>query len=99
MKIIITGALGHIGSQLIREIPLDFPEAEVIMLDNLVTQRYCSLFKLPQNGKYRFIETDILTEILTVFKNATDLDSYFGIFFIFFSFLATAASGAQINSK
>jgi len=60
MKIVVTGALGHIGSRLIRELPKIIPGAEVVMLDNLLTQRYCSLFNLPPEGKYRFIEADIL---------------------------------------
>ena len=33
MKIIVTGALGHIGSKLIRELPARFPGAEIIMVD------------------------------------------------------------------
>lgn len=60
MKIVITGALGHIGSRVIREIPLAFPEAEIVMIDNMLTQRYCSLFNLPADGKYRFVEADVL---------------------------------------
>ena len=40
MKIVITGALGHIGSRLIREIPAWFEGAEIRMLDNLSSQRY-----------------------------------------------------------
>jgi UDP-glucose 4-epimerase len=60
MKIVVTGALGHIGSQLIRELPTVFPEAEIVMIDNLSTQRYCSLFNLPSFGRYRFLETDVL---------------------------------------
>jgi len=59
MKIVVTGALGHIGSSLIRELPNDFPNAEIIMVDNLMTQRYCSLFDLPKHGNYRFIEADV----------------------------------------
>ena len=47
MKIVVTGALGHIGSRLIRELPTMFPEAEIVLIDNLSTQRYCSLFNLP----------------------------------------------------
>ena len=60
MKIVVTGALGHIGSKVIREMALFDPEAEIVMLDNFLTQRYCSLFNLPVQGRYRFIETDIL---------------------------------------
>ena len=60
MKIVVTGALGHIGSRVIREIPFAFPQAEIAMIDNFLTQRYCSLFNLPANGKYRFIEADLL---------------------------------------
>ena len=65
MKIVVTGALGHIGSQLIRELPMAFPEAEIVLIDNLSTQRYCSLFNLPTTGQYRFLETDVLTADLT----------------------------------
>jgi len=60
MKIVVTGALGHIGSRLIRELPASIPDGEIIMVDNLSTQRYASLFDLPSGGKYRFIEADLL---------------------------------------
>ncbi|HEX3085688.1 MAG TPA: SDR family oxidoreductase [Pyrinomonadaceae bacterium] len=59
-KIVVTGALGHIGSRLIRELPDKFPHAEILLLDDLSTQRYCSLFELPAAGKFEFIEADIL---------------------------------------
>ena len=59
MKIVVTGALGHIGSRLIRDLPFSFPGCEILMIDNLMTQRYCSLFNLPKEGNYRFIEGDI----------------------------------------
>ena len=61
MKIVVTGALGHIGSALIRQLPLHFPKAEIVMLDNMMTQRYPSLFDLPAAGRYQFIETDVRT--------------------------------------
>lgn len=59
MKIIITGALGHIGSYLIRRLPDFFNQPEIIMIDNLSTQRYSSLFNLPNHARYRFVEADI----------------------------------------
>jgi len=60
MKIVVTGALGHIGSRLIRELPNAFPGAEIFMIDNMLTQRYPSLFNLPAGVDYRFLEGDVL---------------------------------------
>src|ERR1700733_1284457 len=59
MKIVVTGALGHIGSALIRQLPLLFPDAEIVMVDNMMTQRYASLFDLPAVGRYQFVEADV----------------------------------------
>lgn len=58
-RILITGALGHIGSGLIHSmVPDEFKE--VRMVDNLSTQRYASLFNLPEGVNFTFIEDDIL---------------------------------------
>ncbi len=60
MKMAITGALGHIGSGLIHGLrPGEFDE--VVLVDNLSTQRYCSLFHLPRGIPFRFVEADIRT--------------------------------------
>jgi UDP-glucose 4-epimerase len=59
VKIVVTGALGHIGSRLIRDLPNHFPGCEIVMVDTMMTQRYCSVFNLPKEGNYRFIEADI----------------------------------------
>jgi len=59
MKIVVTGALGHVGSALIRRLPFDFPDAEIVMIDNMMTQRYPSLFDLPNVSHYQFIEADV----------------------------------------
>ncbi len=54
MNILITGGCGHIGSYLIRKLPLKY---KITVVDNLLTQRYCSLFDLGRGIK--FIEKDI----------------------------------------
>jgi len=59
MKIVVTGAIGHIGSYVIRDLAVQFPGAEIVMIDNLMTQRFPSLFNLPKLGHYRFIEADV----------------------------------------
>ena len=71
MKIIVTGAIGHIGSYIIRDLGIQFPEAEIVMIDNMMTQRYPSLFNLPSTGKYRFIEGDVTKmDLNLVFSDA-----------------------------
>lgn len=59
MKIIITGALGHIGSRLVRELPLLVPDLDMVLIDNLSTQRFPSLFDLPAPSRCRFVEGDV----------------------------------------
>jgi len=71
MKILITGALGHIGSKLIHSIkPGEFEGIRLI--DNMLTQRYASLFNLPNGVNFAFIEEDILKGDLI--KLLTDVD-------------------------
>lgn len=59
MKIVITGATGHIGSHLIRELAKQFYGIKIIMIDNMMTQRFPSLFNLPKTAQFKFIEADI----------------------------------------
>lgn len=59
MKIIVTGAIGHIGSFLVRDLALQFPGSEIVMIDNMLTQRFSSLFNLPALGSYKFVEGDV----------------------------------------
>jgi nucleoside-diphosphate-sugar epimerase len=72
MNLLITGALGHIGSRLIRSIPLGAYE-NVFMLDDFSTQRYPSLFNLPDGISSRFIEGDILTADLETLLSDVDV--------------------------
>ena len=66
-NLLITGALGHIGSRFIHGLKSGEFDA-VHMIDNLSAQRYSSLFNLPEGVKFNFIEGDIYT---------ADLDKYF----------------------
>ena len=59
MKIIVTGAIGHIGSYIIRDLGVFFPKSEIVMIDNMMTQRFPSLFNLPSESYYSFIEGDV----------------------------------------
>ena len=57
-RILITGALGHIGSRFIHHLrPGEYDE--VVLLDNLATQRYASLFNLPERVPFRLVEEDV----------------------------------------
>ena len=72
-KIVVTGALGHIGSRLIRKLPMAFEGgAEIVLLDNLSTQRYCSLFDLPDGASYRFVQADVVEDQLEGFFDGAD---------------------------
>lgn len=72
-KIVICGALGHIGSRLLRTLPDEYPGVEIVLLDNLSSQRYSSLFNLPVTGRYRFFEKDVLTEDLAPLFDGADV--------------------------
>ncbi|MDI9571150.1 MAG: SDR family oxidoreductase [Pseudomonadota bacterium] len=72
MRIFITGALGHIGSRLMREAHRFVPAPEIVMLDNLSTQRYASLFDLPAGAVYRFHPGDVLDADLPALMSGAD---------------------------
>lgn len=59
MKIVVTGALGHIGSRLVRELFDPNTRPEIVMIDDMLTQRFPSLFDLPDGPRYRFVEGDV----------------------------------------
>ena len=73
MKIAVTGALGHIGSRLVRELPDHFPCCEVVMIDDLSNMRFPSLFDLPDGAKYRFIEADVTSVDLEPLLDGVDV--------------------------
>lgn len=72
MRLLITGALGHIGSRFIHAIrPGDYQE--VVLLDNLSTQRYCTLFNLPEGVPFRFVEADVCSADLETLSKGIDV--------------------------
>ena len=62
----ITGGLGHIGSKLIKELPLEY---NLIVVDNLLTERFCSLFDIGRPIKF----IDKCISELTL-EDLTDID-------------------------
>ena len=72
MRLLVTGALGHIGSRLIRHLRPDDWES-VVLLDDLSTQRYGSLFNLPEGVPFRFVEGDVCEVDLERYFEGVDL--------------------------
>jgi nucleoside-diphosphate-sugar epimerase len=71
MRIVVTGAIGHIGSHVVRDLAAQFPGAEIVMIDNMMTQRFPSLFNLPALGRYSFIEADVTkVDLAPVFRGS-----------------------------
>lgn len=70
MNVCISGALGHIGSKLIRN--LSIPNlGKVHLVDNLLTQRYASLFDLPDGIDFTFHPVDIHSkEMVAIIKES-----------------------------
>ena len=54
MKIILTGACGHIGSYVSTNIHKIKKVKEIILIDNFKTQRYSALFNLRKKKNYFF---------------------------------------------
>jgi nucleoside-diphosphate-sugar epimerase len=74
MKIVVTGAAGHIGSALIRDLPEKLIEKTLIVcIDNMQTQRYSSFFNLPKSGKYRHLFQDVRSTNLAKIINKNDV--------------------------
>ncbi len=63
--ILVTGGVGYIGSQLIRDLATDshFSNCTVRIYDNLQRHHLYALLDLPQEGRYEFVEGDILDRL------------------------------------
>jgi nucleoside-diphosphate-sugar epimerase len=60
--LLVTGGCGYLGSQLIRDLVHGpcFAGATVRILDNMQREGYPALMNLPPEGRYQFLEGDIL---------------------------------------
>lgn len=63
--ILVTGGAGYIGSQLVRDLRADpsFADYTIRIYDNLQRQHLCGLMDLPADGRYEFVEGDILDRL------------------------------------
>ena len=59
MNIIVSGGLGHIGSLLIRRLLFSKSIKNLIVIDNISTQRYSSLFNIKNKIKLILIEKNV----------------------------------------
>ncbi len=64
MKLLITGACGHIGSYLVENVFKLKKIKEVVLIDNFNTNRYHVLFNLNKKIKFFFYEIDLSTSKL-----------------------------------
>lgn len=70
MKVLVTGALGHIGSALIRDLRFRQTFDTILWADNLETDRYCSTFNLPSDTSYKALLGDVQDTVSeTVLEN------------------------------
>jgi UDP-glucose 4-epimerase len=70
MKLLITGACGHIGSHVVKQMHKIKKIKEVIMIDNFSAHRYQTLFNLKKNIKYSFHNIDLSKKQLNKFTKA-----------------------------
>ena len=70
MNILVTGGLGHIGSRLINSIEAD----KIIVVDNLMTQRYSSLFSFSLGRDIHFYEKGVQEISLDWLKTIGPID-------------------------
>src|SRR3982074_3506306 len=90
-KIVVSGALGHIGARFIHDLrPGEFDE--VVLLDNLSTQRYPSLFDLPRDVPFRFFEEDVCKCDLARYLSGADA-------VIHLAAIANAAASFEIQEQ
>ena len=80
MVVLVTGGAGYLGSLLIRDLPKTkgFAGESIRVLDNMLRERYVSLWALPKGVRYEFLEGDIRSPE-DVAKALQDVDVVFSL--------------------
>ena len=91
MKLILTGACGHIGSYISKNIFKINKIKEIILIDNFNTQRYSSLFNLKKKIKVSFLNKDI--------SKPGALDNFKNVNFIIHCASLTDAANSFLKKK
>lgn len=80
MVVLVTGGSGYVGSLLIRRLPFEKGfEGEVIrVFDNMSSDKYFSLFDLPEEAEYEFVLGD-LTKAEDLRRALVDVDLVFDL--------------------
>lgn len=97
MKLLVTGSLGHVGSRLIRVLPRIISNPEIVLLDNLATQRYCSLFDLPEGVHYEFQLKDVVEDDLSGIVKDVDVVVHLAAFTEASSSINNASEVERVN--
>jgi nucleoside-diphosphate-sugar epimerase len=92
MNIIVSGGLGHIGSLLIRRLLFSKSIKNLIVIDNISTQRYSSLFNIKNKIKLILIEKNVQEVNLKSILKKNDI-------FIHLSAITNAAESFSIKNK
>ena len=72
MNILITGGLGHIGSFLLNNFQIK-KNINFYIIDNLLTERYCTLFNLKKKINYKFFKLDVSKEDISKLVKKSDV--------------------------
>ncbi len=80
MTVLVTGGAGYLGSRLVRELPKvpGFEGRTIRILDNMFRERYVSLWNLPDDARYEFLEGDVREEE-DVRKAMQDVETVFSL--------------------
>jgi UDP-glucose 4-epimerase len=71
LRVVVTGALGHIGSRLVETFRIACPDADVVLVDDM-SARPCGIFPDSfHDGRSRFVRADVLTaDLVEIFCGA-----------------------------